>query len=95
MPAQSTSQTRGIEQTSKGCGAQVPFESINEQGCYVCNWDGHMIRVPEDAIKPGRSPMMSITGTEPLFVTKISCDPFLTISKARMLAADFDVAVNF
>ncbi len=95
MPAQNTSQTRGVEQDSKGCGSQVPFESINEPGCYVCNWTGHLMRVPEDAIKPGRSPLMSITGTERLFCTKISCDPFLTISKARMLAADCDVAVNF
>ncbi len=95
MPAQSTSGTRGVNQASKGCGAQVPFESINEPGCYVSNWTGHLVRVPEDAIKPGRSPLMSITGTETLFVTKISCDPFLAISKARMLAADCDVAVNF
>ena len=95
MPAQSTSQKLGVDQSGKGCGAQVPFDSINEPGCYVSNWTGHLVRVPEDAIKPGRSPLMSITGTETLFVTKISCDPYLTISKARMLAADFDVAVNF
>ena len=95
MLAQSTSQTRGVEHADKGCGAQVPFESINEPGCYVCNWTGHLMRVPEDAIKPGRSPLMSITGTEPLFVTKISCEPFLAISKAKMLAADYDVVVNF
>ncbi len=95
MPAQSTSGTRGVNQASKGCGAQVPFDAINEPGCYVTNWDGHLVRVPDDAIKPGRSPLMSIIGTETLFVTKISCDPFLTISKAKMLAADYDVVVNF
>ncbi len=95
MPAQSSNQKLVVDQSGKGCGAQVPFESINEPGCFVCNWTGHLVRVPEDAIKPGRSPLMSITGTEPLFVTKISCDPYLTISKARMLAADYDVAVNF
>ncbi len=95
MPAQSTSHTLGLDQANKGCGAQVPFDSINEPGCYVSNWTGHLVRVPEDAIKPGRSPLMSITGTETLFVTKISCDPFLTISKARMLASDYDLAVNF
>lgn len=80
---------------TKGLGTQVPFESINEPGCYVCNWSGHLLRVPEDSIKPGRSPLISLKGTEPLFVTKISGYPFIPVSKARMLAADCDVLVNF
>ena len=79
----------------KTCGTQVPFEGINDAGCYVCNWSGHLLRVPEDAIKPGRSPLMCITGNEPLFVTKISEDPYVAISKARLLAANCDLCVNF
>ena len=74
---------------------QVPFESITEPGCYVCNWTGHLLRIPDDAIKPGRSPLLSITAIEPLFVTKISDNPFIPVSKARMLTADNDVPVNF
>ncbi len=54
-----------------------------------------MLRVPDDAIKPGRSPLMSLTGTDPLFVTKICEDPFISISKARVLAANCDLNVNF
>ena len=80
---------------SKGFGSQVPFESIHEPGCYVSNWSGHLLRIPEDALKPGRSPVMDIVGAEPLFVTKISSDPYIPVTKARMLAADCDVAVNF
>ena len=80
---------------NKGFGSQIPFESINEPGCYVSNWSGHLLRVPEDALKPGRSPVIDFLGVDPLFVTKISCDPYLTVTKARMLAADCDVAVNF
>ena len=80
---------------SRNVGTQVPFESINEPGTYVCNWSGHMLRVPDDAIKPGRSPLMSITGSTPLYVTKISDDPFVAISKARLLAANCDLNVNF
>ena len=80
---------------SRSYGTQVAFEGIDEPGCYICNWSGHMLRVPEDGIKPGRSPLLSLTGTEPLFVTKISSDPYVTISKARMLAADWDLKVNF
>lgn len=83
------------EYESTGAGTRVAFGDMNEPGCYVCNWSGNLLRVPEDAIKPGRSPLLSITGTEPLFVTKLSNDPYIAVSKARLIAADLDVAVNF
>lgn len=78
-----------------GFGTQLPFDAISDPGCYICNWTGHLLRVPPDGVKPGRSPLMSFRAHEPLFVTKISNDPFVPLSKARMLAADCDVAVNF
>ncbi|MFQ5425052.1 MAG: hypothetical protein ACE5F9_13880 [Phycisphaerae bacterium] len=80
---------------NKGIGITLPFEAISEPGAYICNWSGHLLRMPEDSIKPGRSPLMSIKGTGPLFVTKISHDPFVQVSKARLIAADCDVPVNF
>lgn len=86
---------RSQEYESKGIGAQIPFDGINEPGCYVCNWSGHLLRVPEDSIKPGRSPLLTIRGVDTLFVTKLSGDPFVPVSKARTLAADCDVLVNF
>ncbi len=76
-------------------GTNIPFDSINDPGTYIFNWSGHLVRVPEDGIKPGRSPLINIIGQEPLFVTKISNDPYITLTKARLLAANFDVNVNF
>ncbi|MFQ5463758.1 MAG: hypothetical protein ACE5E5_14170 [Phycisphaerae bacterium] len=88
--------TREIEYAGNPVfGTQVPFESIDSPGCYICNWSGHLLRIPEDGVKSGRSPLLEIKGTEALFVTKICNDPFIPLSKARMLAADCDVAVNF
>jgi len=92
MPTASKQQQ---ESESTSLGTQIRFDSINEPGCYVCNWSGHLLRVPEDAIKPGRSPLLSIMGTEPLFTTKISGDPYVTVSRARMLTANRDLSVNF
>ena len=83
------------EATEAGTGMQVPFEAIDTPGTYVCNWDGHLLRIPEDAIKPGRSPLMNLIGKRPLFVSKISGDPFIQVSKARIIAANYDVPVNF
>ena len=88
-------QKNSHEFENKGVGITLPFDSIDAPGAYICNWSGHLLRVPDDSIKPGRSPLMSITGTCPLVVTKISCDHFVQVSKARLVAAECDVPVNF
>ncbi len=76
-------------------GDQVPFEHIKEPGTYVSNWSGHLIRIPEDAVNPGRSPVLEILGKEDLHVTKVSENPFITVTKDRMIASDLDLEVNF
>ena len=76
-------------------GDQIPFENIKEPGTYVSNWTGHLIRVPGDALKQGNSPTIAILGKEPMVVSKVSDDPFINLTRARMLAADLDLNVNF
>lgn len=93
----STTNTKTYTQTGNNyqIGATFPFDALNEPGAYICNWSGHLMRVPEDGVTPGRSPLINIVGGEPLTVTKISNDPFITITKAKLLASNFDLAVNF
>jgi len=74
---------------------ELPFENLTEPGTYFCNWTGHLMRVPDDAVRQGRSPVIEIIGPETMYVTKLSDDPFIPLTKARMLAADLDHAVNF
>ncbi len=81
--------------SNAGVGTTVSFDQINEPGCYICNWSGHLLRVPDDAVAPGRSPLISVIGPEPLYVTKISENPFVTLTEAKMVACNFDLAVNF
>lgn len=76
-------------------GATFRWEGLHEPGTYYSNQTGHLIRIPEMALKPGLSPVIEIVGKESMTVTKLSDDPYLCISKARMLAADLDLAVNF
>ncbi len=76
-------------------GTKVPFEAINEPGCYICNWSGHLLRVPEDGVAMGRSPLINVIGCEQLYVTKIADNPFIPLTKARMLASNHDINVNF
>ena len=78
-----------------GPGTRICFDQISEPGCYICNWSGHLLRVPPDGIALGRSPLLNMVGSRPLYVTKVCDNPFVTVTKVRMLAADFDLAVNF
>jgi len=73
----------------------IPFEEVEEAGAFLSHWTGHLIRIPEDALKPGRSPIIDIRGIEPMMVTKLSDNPYITLTKARLIAADLDLEVNF
>ncbi len=80
---------------SSGVGAQIPFNAVCEAGAYVANWSGHLIRMPEGAAKPGRTPLVNMLGSRPLILTKISDDPFVPISDARTVAANLGAPVDF
>lgn len=49
-------------------GVSIPFDSIRAPGTYVCNWNGHLLRVPESALVPDG--VINLVGPEPLFVTR-------------------------
>ena len=72
-----------------------PFQRISQPGCFVLNNTGDLLRVPADALAEGRSPTLDIVSREPWHVTKIAEDPYIPLSKARALAADMDLPVNF
>jgi hypothetical protein len=76
-------------------GVQIPFDSLTEPGCYICNWNGHLLRVPEDGIAANSRPQINLVSTEPLFVTKISDNPFIPLTQAKTTASNFDLFVNF
>ena len=90
--SQSSTQNQAF---ATNCGTTVAFDSIQEPGSYICNWSGHLLRVPDDGITPGRSPLINMVGCDALFVTKIAENPFVTVTKARLLASNFDLPVNF
>jgi hypothetical protein len=74
-------------------GVSVPFDSIRDPGSYVCNWNGHLLRVPRQALRPNS--VMNLVGPEPLFVTKLSDDPDLSLLSARRVAERLHVSANF
>ena len=90
-----TNTTPQTQNDTTNWGTTVPFENIQQPGCYICNWSGHLLRVPEDGVAQGRSPLINIVGNEPLYVTKISDNPFIPLTKAKMIASNIDCHVNF
>ncbi len=76
-------------------GAAVPFDAITAAGAYVCNWSGHLLRVPEHSLRPAGALTLNLVGPEPLTVTKISDDPNVPLSAARGLAQSFGVSTGF
>jgi hypothetical protein len=81
--------------TGPSLASLIPFDQITEPGAYICNWNGHLLRIPYEALSKSGTPAWNVVGAEPLFVTKVSNDPFVTLSQARMLACNFDINVNF
>jgi hypothetical protein len=74
---------------------RLPFDEIREPGCYINNATGHLFRVPTEALAHGRSPLIEIVSKEGSMMTKVCDVPWIPISKARQLAADADLYVNF
>jgi len=71
------------------------FDQIETPGTYVECRTGTLLRLPDDALAPGRSPRIEIMSHEPWTVTRLSDDPYMPVTKARMIAADLDLPVNF
>lgn len=65
------------------------FNQIEVPGLYLEITTGSLLRVPEDARMPGHH-HETRQSSKPRLVTRISDDPFLETSRARMLAADMD-----
>lgn len=76
-------------------GVTVPFDTISSPGAYICNWSGHLLRIPARTIPPGQSLRLNIIGTAPLTVTKISDDPDVPLTEARTLASGLGARPGF
>ena len=72
----------------------VEFNEMNQPGAYVTA-QGSLVRVTPEGLKEGHSPLITIESNHDTRLTRISDDPYIAIGKARLLAANADVAVNF
>jgi hypothetical protein len=76
-------------------GTTVPLDVISSPGTYVCNWSGHLMRIPPASLDRAGHLTLNIIGGQPLTATKISDDPDLPVAEARGLAWSYGLSVGF
>ena len=72
-----------------------PWNQINERGFYVDLQTGKGYRFQNESLSAGHSPTVTSVSDAPQKLVKLSDNPFLTVSDARVIAADNDVTSAF
>jgi hypothetical protein len=73
----------------------VLLEQVSQAGAYVCRGTGDLIRVTPMGPAGVESEVIRKHHDEAIYVTRISADPFIPISQARIAAANLDIDVDF
>lgn len=74
---------------------EMPWNDIEHPGCYLVIGSGDLIRVPQEALLTGHSPVITVTSNGETRVAKLTDNPATPISTLRTIAADNDFTVNF
>ncbi len=76
-------------------GAETKLADICTPGAYVCEETGGLLRVSEKDVARGNLPSPVGATGEALCATKICDDPYITLTRARMVASNLDLEVTF
>jgi hypothetical protein len=90
-----TQSDRNHDNRDKRGFLSTPFNQISEPGTSYSHDTGWLYRLPEESLRDGQNPMMSIVSKNEPRLTKISDDPDISLDKARQACADRDFNVNF
>ncbi len=72
-----------------------PRRDVTEPGAYVCRESGDLVRIALTGAASDSSELIERQEAEPVHVVRIHLDPFVAISRARVLAANLDVEIKF
>lgn len=73
----------------------VGWTNIEYPGFYVNRNTGQGFRITRELLIPGASPALSFLGAENERFVRISEDPYLPVTAAKMLCADNDISPSF
>jgi len=88
----------GSSQTGRGTeamGVSLPLDALQEPGTYVCNWSGHLLRVPEADRGTNRFSAADGRHASTWTVTRISANPRISRQEAKTLADGLGLITSF
>ena len=90
----------GTESKSDACTATMTcatcdVNAITSPGCYVCHWDGSLLRVDESCFTVSGCMSFSLTCNQPMSVTCVSDDPNASMEACRTAARALNLCCNF
>ena len=74
---------------------KVEFNEISEPGTYIFERTGTLVRVGRQALAQGHSPNMTMSNAEGVPCVRIWPDDTIPIDKARHVAANLGLPVEF
>jgi hypothetical protein len=93
---QQTTENTGKRNTGHQAIAEVAgWTNIHQPGFYASRTTGQGYRITPDLLIQGASPSLSVLGAENERFVRLSDDPFVPTSAARLLCADNDISPRF
>ncbi len=87
-----TEETTKVEEPSE---ERATRDVIRRPGTYVCTWNGQLLRVPQESTPGGFVMPAHTEGGRTQPIIQISDDPYVGITKARFLASNLSIVVDF
>ncbi len=75
-------------------GQRIQLSDIDRPGAYLCHWNGDLLRVVPDDDGQGADGISEPPADAPPMVTVLSLDPYVSLSVARMTAANLDLEIE-
>ncbi len=78
-------------------GMSFTIDAIPTPGAYLCDWSGHLLRLPHEAFsqRGNSGATWNIVGGSPLTVTKLSDDPYIPLQNAKQIAGKLNRETTF
>ena len=71
------------------------LDEVTEPGAYISKGTGDLVRIVQRGAFLEGKELLNRHDDEPVYVARISNDPFIPISQARLAAANSDITINF
>lgn len=71
------------------------LDEVTEPGAFISKGMGDLVRIVQRGVLQEGEELLRKHDDEPVHIMRISNDPFIPISQARLAAANLDIAINF